>query len=1551
MQEQVEQFPQENNQHLNSSSHHSNLSATSTTTPPAPATSNSNTNSPTKQPWWMSSTTELEEIKQKQRRRNSQKVDVTHILLDALEQGDDHLTVELPLGSDHTVGSAASLGTNNSSHHGPSSSQSGPQQPKKKKIIRRVIRRTVSLDSKRARAIRDQQQQQQQQQSSDQATNSSSSQQDLQDQHPPQQTAEELKDSNWNDWSKSKRRSKVLSMNIPSSHHSSAPTTTTSVTTTSRSSLPSSVPAQPRKPLSQSPQRSIPPRSFSTTTAQRAKDAARKKGLAFGGRGTTNSLVVDTQEVEDIIHQEKKAQSVFTVDWGVGDAEDFVKQLAATKDGRLWNDTLGERSTSKSHNDTAKQDSSSNNMSWQQLEHVVHTATQQHVQTFRSMPKLKRAAFTLILSQLLTPQERQELYQIFTQMEQEEEEGKDVAAGTRTSHKPPSTPGNSKLPPRRISRGVSPRQAREGYRRVFGVETPPVVTASTIAENDASQTESPAAPATSSSSSPLDSNTTAIMDYSEFVVGAAMCTFHHAEGDNDGNRKKKRAQQLLVGQGESLRRAFGMFDQEGKGFISKENLMELCSHQDATTQQIVEHIFSSLGPDDETSDGDTRGEDNISFADFVAMFFGDIGGTSTTSSGSTLSDPKKSKRTSTKKSKKKDKKKKSKKKSRKSSRKDKAGLDGMTHDNVSIDETTQSGETGDDDDDSTTSADDTIDTSMNDGSSSSNSSGGDNDEDKNGKSNKVPTKPAGAFDWQSYSKTRSSLKVQSIMAKAKEKKAAVEKIEEKSQSSVVGTLRKIPESTTPSVAFDTTQSTAPAMAKSTPSGGPTNTAAKQATTTSSSVVHRSASTGSVPNAAAGLPSSASFTFPKVPLEKTAFLPADAAPRTTTTTAAAALDISIEDQKALKNSHPHFPSDHWQWKVARADEILSQVSSLQTLTSEELSTLTSYLHAEDAVAAPSSSSPTNSPGSPQKQFVGRVTLGGAEGLPVPTVATTTSTAIADSAANPATANRTSPPPSMTSAASKPAVSSTAIAVRPSSAASHSADAKPPPATASATASQAPAAAAASRITRTSPAQAATSQFDRPLPPGASASTATPAMPPTSSAAASGNNRPVTRAASAPTPSAVRSTPRTTPVAASTPSRPAVRVGAVSPAEPRSAVATAPPTSRPATTAIPAATKTPTKAATPIIKTTAAVPAATETPTTAATPIVKTTAAVPAATTTPTKAATPIKTTAAVPAATITPTKAATPTKTSAAVPAATKAPTKAATPTETTIIRRPVTKSSTPSAATPSPTAAGKTPRFPGNVPRDPSKEPATTTGGAKASIQHFPSNTPRRGAPSTTNSTATAGKPVKAVVKTTKSAIASPAAPAYQPNFPSNPSRGSPSAGGGSMMASTSSTVEEEEEEERTPPPLPENAEIEANSISAKAGASDALNSLMKNASKDPFFKPKPLKYMKNSKKPAMDPTEMAEYEAQKAERKQNAQQAIKNYYASQTANKPKFSKAFLWELKSNQKDLARKLKPVKQHAKDKKFVDPDRPYREELEEVQAAVLPVWRKETYVYWI
>jgi hypothetical protein len=65
----------------------------------------------------------------------------------------------------------------------------------------------------------------------------------------------------------------------------------------------------------------------------------------------------------------------------------------------------------------------------------------------------------------------------------------------------------------------------------------------------------------------------------------------------------------------------------------------------------------------------------------------------------------------------------------------------------------------------------------------------------------------------------------------------------------------------------------------------------------------------------------------------------------------------------------------------------------------------------------------------------------------------------------------------------------------------------------------------------------------------------------------------------------------------------------------------------------------------------------------------------------------------------------------------------------------------------------------------------------------------------------------------------------------------------------------------------------------------------------------------------------------------------------------PKLSKAFLWELKVNQKDLSRKLKPVIKKKNERKVVDPDQPYMEELREVQAEVLPVWRRETYSYWI
>jgi hypothetical protein len=65
----------------------------------------------------------------------------------------------------------------------------------------------------------------------------------------------------------------------------------------------------------------------------------------------------------------------------------------------------------------------------------------------------------------------------------------------------------------------------------------------------------------------------------------------------------------------------------------------------------------------------------------------------------------------------------------------------------------------------------------------------------------------------------------------------------------------------------------------------------------------------------------------------------------------------------------------------------------------------------------------------------------------------------------------------------------------------------------------------------------------------------------------------------------------------------------------------------------------------------------------------------------------------------------------------------------------------------------------------------------------------------------------------------------------------------------------------------------------------------------------------------------------------------------------PKLSKAFLWELKVNMNDLSRKLKPVIKKKNERKVIDPDKPYVEELREVQAEVLPVWRRETYSYWI
>jgi hypothetical protein len=147
---------------------------------------------------------------------------------------------------------------------------------------------------------------------------------------------------------------------------------------------------------------------------------------------------------------------------------------------------------------------------------------------------------------------------------------------------------------------------------------------------------------------------------------------------------------------------------------------------------------------------------------------------------------------------------------------------------------------------------------------------------------------------------------------------------------------------------------------------------------------------------------------------------------------------------------------------------------------------------------------------------------------------------------------------------------------------------------------------------------------------------------------------------------------------------------------------------------------------------------------------------------------------------------------------------------------------------------------------------------------------------------------------------------------------------------------------------------IDSTPVAVSQGPSDELRQFVKTASRDPFLRPKNTKARRpaaNNKalEPIMDPVlkqKRKEYRARCL--------ALEIDYRRQLREKhqqgKKKSKALIYELKAGVADISRKLKPVTKQEK-RKFVDPDRPYREELEEVQNVVLPVWREETYAYWI
>jgi len=485
-------------------------------------------------------------------------------------------------------------------------------------------------------------------------------------------------------------------------------------------------------------------------------------------KNKNSNNTTDTKEVEAIIQQETKARKVFTVEWGVGDANTFLTELR--EKGRLWsNDSGGTAITPRANTKQSKQQrqhqpSSSScpsktvqrALSWEDLERKMQTSVLQKAEEFKNMPKLKKAAFVLILSQLLTPTEREELYQVYSQMEyldnNSDNNNNNDRRNNRICHH---------------QKRVLKKDAQAGYAKVFGTPTSKSPLAKTSTDATATAT------ATTTTSDGDSENV--VMDYTEFICGAAIASYHQNHHHNDTmdsavpQSQKRRLENLS---GESLRKAFSTFDNEGKGFITRENLVNLCSRKDATTERIINTVLNRPDDDSEINEnGNTAASDHddethsksefekscLSFADFVSLFFDDDISTSSGDKLTKATNAKKKKvsRKDNKKDKKKkrDKKKRSKKsKLKKRELKRREALKRMLSvGDLSIDDTVESsdGEGDNDDNDGTLRNDLSIDDTY-----SSSSSDDSTDEDE-------------AFDWKSHTKTRKSLQVKAIMAKKK----------------------------------------------------------------------------------------------------------------------------------------------------------------------------------------------------------------------------------------------------------------------------------------------------------------------------------------------------------------------------------------------------------------------------------------------------------------------------------------------------------------------------------------------------------------------------------------------------------------------------------------------------------------------------------------------------------------------------------------------------------------------------------------------------------------
>jgi Ca2+-binding EF-hand superfamily protein len=434
--------------------------------------------------WWLPSTSELEDLKDQQRKRDSQlaRPDITEAMLQALE--DEEQIANL----------AAQL------------SKASPAPPSG----RQPIRRAKSMEVVRQQVLRQQQL--------------------FQEQEQLLPRSQELKTANVKARAANKRRDCMISRNLPHSSRASMPLASSNHSTTST--------------LSQDSTTSDMPTSAQHTAAAPKKMFIRRTASAASSRVAAS---VSTTEIDAIIQQEKQLQKCYSVDWGVGQAETFVKTIQ-TK-GKLWQPTTTTTETNISPS------SPSSPLSWTLLEERMQSSTLQKAAEFKTLPKLKQAAFTLILSQLLTSEERQQLYHVYLQLLAGQEQ----------------------------QQSVSQDQAQQGYAKVFG----------SLKSNNTTTTNE------------------MVMDYSEFLVGAAMASYHH----HDKKQDKRRLEMIS---GESLRKAFAMFDAEGKGFISKDNLLQMCSHQDATSLKIIDAVMAQPDAKEEAAD-----EHALSFADFVALFFGE----------------------------------------------------------------------------------------------------------------------------------------------------------------------------------------------------------------------------------------------------------------------------------------------------------------------------------------------------------------------------------------------------------------------------------------------------------------------------------------------------------------------------------------------------------------------------------------------------------------------------------------------------------------------------------------------------------------------------------------------------------------------------------------------------------------------------------------------------------------------------------------------------------------------------------------------------------------